>query len=46
MGATRVKANFNDIESAAQQADKDREDSIKAHAAMEAKTAEEQERQM
>jgi len=46
MGATRVKANFNEIESAAIKADKDKEESIKAHAAMEAKNAEDAERQL
>ena len=46
MGATRVKANFSDIESAAQRADKEKEENIKAAAAMEAKNAEDAEKQL
>lgn len=46
MGATRVKANFNDIESAALKADKDKEEAVKNMALQEAKSAEEQEKQM
>ena len=46
MGATRVKANFSDIESAAQRADKEKEANIKAAAAMEAKNAEDAEKQL
>lgn len=46
MGAMRVKANFADIESAAQRADKDKEEAVKAMAVQEAKSAEEQEKQL
>ena len=46
MGATRVKANFSDIESATQRADKEKEENIKAAAAMEAKNAEDAEKQL
>lgn len=46
MGATRVKANFGDIESAAQKADKEREEAVKNMAAQEAKSAEEHDKQM
>ena len=41
-----MKANFADLESAAQQADKMREDSIKQKAVQAAKTKEEEEAQM
>ncbi|XP_067951508.1 ADP-ribosylation factor GTPase-activating protein 2-like [Watersipora subatra] len=46
MGATRLKANFSDIETAALKADKDKEESIRNHAAMEAKNIEDAERQL
>ena len=46
MGATRVKANFSDIESAAQRADKEKEENINAAAALEAKNAEDAEKQL
>ncbi|XP_076444724.1 ADP-ribosylation factor GTPase-activating protein 2-like isoform X2 [Babylonia areolata] len=46
LGAQRVKANFTEIENRAQQADKEREEFVKNQAIQEAKTQEEQEKQM
>ncbi|XP_060070158.1 ADP-ribosylation factor GTPase-activating protein 2-like isoform X2 [Ylistrum balloti] len=46
MGAQRVKANFNEIESRAQQLDQERETLAANQALVEARTKEEQEKQM
>ena len=46
LGAQRVKANFTEIESQAQQLDKEKEEFAKNKAIEEAKTAEQKERQM
>ncbi|KAL8569346.1 hypothetical protein ACOMHN_014030 [Nucella lapillus] len=46
MGAQRVKANFTEIESRALQADKDKEEFAKNQAIQEARSQEEQDRQM
>ena len=46
MGAQRVKKNFNEIESRAQQVDQEREELAKNMAIQEAKSKEEQDKQM
>ena len=46
LGAQRVKANFSEIENRAQQADKEKEEYAKNQAIQEARTQEEQEKQM
>ena len=46
MGAQRVKANFNEIETRALQLDKEKEEYTKNQAIQEARTQEEQDKQM